>query len=511
MRASQFMRLFLVAILILAARAVAQTGVNADQTVETVDLAEFEGLTPEQLWHQLNGLPYWSVPRRAPAAYYDDAETSSSQALRDSLHAIIQGHDVFPYSTSSDPFVSDHKVDTWDIIAIADAHPENPARVIDLYLNGTFDRQLRGVTTNPRYDREHSWPKSLGFPNNTRRNSAYSDCHHLFAAYNSYNSSRSNKPYGTGDNAADRRKPTLENLGRGGGLSEDEHGANYSYTDVFQTWIGRRGDVARAMFYMDVRYAGSDPDDEADLQLTNDAEQVATRNVWESGGTAFMGLSSVLIQWHMQDPVDDLERRRNAVVFLFQGNRNPFVDHPEWADSLFGEAPPPPCIPGSQDIWINEFHYDNKGPDGGEFVEIAGPAGTDVTGWTIVGYNGNGGQPYKTIMLVGTIPAQQNDFGTLSFDFQGLQNGGPDGLALIAPDGRVVQFLTYEGHFTAGAGPASGEIGNDIGVSEKGNTPLGHSLQLQGQGRSASSFTWARPAAATRGSVNTGQVFEASP
>ncbi len=84
-------------------------------------------------------------------------------------------------------------------------------------------------------------------------------------------------------------------------------------------------------------------------------------------------------------------------------------------------------------------------------------------------------------------------------------------VTLIAPDDSVIQFLTYEGHFTAGEGPASGHIGNDIGVSETGNTPPGHSLQLQGRGRSAPQFTWATAAAATRGSVNTGQEFEASP
>ncbi|MHC4697748.1 MAG: endonuclease [Planctomycetota bacterium] len=245
MFAAPCVSLFLAAILVLATRAVAQTGVDADHTVETVSLAEFEGLSPGQVWHQLDGLPYWSVPRNPPAGYYDSVATSSPKALRNSLHAIIQGHRSFPYSTSSDPADSNHQVDTWDIIALADAHPEHPDSVIDLYLNGTFDRQLRGVQTNPRYDREHSWPKSLGFPNNMTSNSAYTDCHHPFAAYNSYNSSRSNKPYGTGDNAANRRKPTLENLGRGGELSDDEDGANYSYTDVFQTWIGRRGVIAR--------------------------------------------------------------------------------------------------------------------------------------------------------------------------------------------------------------------------------------------------------------------------
>ena len=108
----------------------------------------------------------------------------------------------------------------------------------------------------------------------TTRNPAYSDCHHLFAAYSSYNGSRSNKPYGEREMDAERRRTTIENLNRGGSLTNEPYTSNYSFSDVWQTWIGRRGDVARAMFYMDVRYEGDTHDGtgEPNLVLTDTIE-----------------------------------------------------------------------------------------------------------------------------------------------------------------------------------------------------------------------------------------------
>ena len=76
-------------------------------------------------------------------------------------------------------------------------------------------------------------------------------------------------------------------------------------------------------------------------------------------------------------------------------------------------------------VFINEIHYDNTGTDAGEAIEVAGPAGTNLTGWSIVLYNGANGQSYDTDALSGLIPNQQNGFGTvsLSYPVNGIQNG----------------------------------------------------------------------------------------
>lgn len=166
----------------------------------------------------------------------------------------------------------------------------------------------------------------------------------------------------------------------------------------------------------------------------------------------------------------------------------------------------------AQTVFINEFHYDNSGADVGEFVEVAGPAGTNLTGWAIVPYNGNGGASYTPSgNLSGTIPNQNNGFGAVSVLISGLQNGAPDGLALINASGTVVQFLSYEGAFAATNGPANGMTSTDIGVAQAGTEPANtSSLRLTGSGSIYTNFTWmASSTNSTSGSVNAGQTFVA--
>ena len=163
-------------------------------------------------------------------------------------------------------------------------------------------------------------------------------------------------------------------------------------------------------------------------------------------------------------------------------------------------------------IFINEIHYDNASTDANEAVEIAGPAGTDLTGWQLIGYNGSGGAPYATTAtLSGAIPATCGGYGVMSVPMVGLQNGSPDGIALVNASGTVVQFLSYEGAFTGVGGPADGVVSIDIGVSENGTGAATDSLQLTGTGTQYSDFTWQADAAATFGSCNTGQTFGTPP
>lgn len=161
-------------------------------------------------------------------------------------------------------------------------------------------------------------------------------------------------------------------------------------------------------------------------------------------------------------------------------------------------------------IFINEIHYDNSGGDTGEGVEIAGPAGTDLSGWSIILYNGSSGASYGTITLSGIIPDQHNGFGTHAFFEAGIQNGSPDGLALVDAGSTIIQFLSYEGTLTATNGPANGLTSIDIGVSESSSTPIGYSLQLTGTGSISSDFSWVTAQANTFGTVNTGQIFPTS-
>jgi DNA/RNA endonuclease G (NUC1) len=135
------------------------------------------------------------------------------------------------------------------------------------------------------------------------------------------------------------------------------------------------------------------------------------------------------------------------------------------------------------DVRISEIHYDNIGTDAGERIEISGPAGTNLTGWSIVLYNGSNGAVYDTDALTGLIPATCESRGVvvLTYPSNGIQNGGdsPDGIALLN-SGALVEFLSYEGAFAATNGPANGATSTDMGVSQSGSEPLGSSLQRNG-------------------------------
>jgi hypothetical protein len=161
------------------------------------------------------------------------------------------------------------------------------------------------------------------------------------------------------------------------------------------------------------------------------------------------------------------------------------------------------------DVWINELHYDNASTDVNEGLEVAGPAGTDLASYSLELYNGATGAVYSSVPLSGIIPNQQAGFGVVWFPIVGIQNGDPDGLALVFGGTQVLQFLSYEGTFTATNGPASGMTSVDIGVFESTTSPVGESLQLVGTGSTYGNFSWnPTTLVATPDLPNQGQTFQ---
>jgi endonuclease I/PKD repeat protein len=444
-----------------------------------------------------------------PAGYYDSVDATNAATMRTTLHQVIDDHVKFPYTSTA--------TDTWNILEDADEDPNDSGRILDVYRNASYPKYGEG---NLDYNREHSWPSSYGFPNDLVSNYPYTDCHHLFLSNDSYNSARGNKPYRYCPSSCDEQ-PTEYNNGTGGGTGVYPGNSNWTSgfltAGTWETWMGRRGDVARALLYMDVRYEGGTHGvtghSEPDLILTDTEALIEASNTGSMESVAYMGMLSVLLEWHVQDPVDAVEMARNEAVYGYQGNRNPFIDHPEWVDCIFSDSCDGggPVDPPSGEAWINEFHYDNDSTDTGEFVEIAGPAGLSLSGWAVHGYNGNGGTVYDSEALSGTIADMDNGYGVLSFAFVGLQNGSPDAIALVNNLGEVIDFISYEGDLTAVDGPAAGLTAPDIGVSEPTDSPVGFSLQLSGTGTTAAEFTWQAPSANTAGAINTGQSFGGTP
>ncbi len=129
-------------------------------------------------------------------------------------------------------------------------------------------------------------------------------------------------------------------------------------------------------------------------------------------------------------------------------------------------------------VYINEFHYDNTGADVGEFVEVAGPAGTDLSTYKITLYNGFDNTSYQTISLSGIIDDEGTGVGAVKFDAIGIQNGEPDALALSKTGNTNIQYLSYEGVMSGPAldGPAAGLTAVDILATEI-SAPVGGSLE----------------------------------
>lgn len=405
-----------------------------------------------------------------PAGYYSSATGLTGTALRDALHDIIDNHNPVPYSSSS--------FDTRDAINILQEDPSNSNNVILIYSGFSVPK-----SSWPAYNREHIWPTSLG----AEVGVADRDLHNIYACDTNVNSQRGNKHFGECSSSC----------------SSHPEAPLCDYTNtLWEPRASEKGDIARALFYMDVRYSG-DLSNEADLVLTGTASSIGS-------GCICMGDLDELLDWHAQDPVDAKEIARNNQIFIFQGNRNPFVDDPSWVADIFGGTPGGPGGggPGSGGaVWINEMHYDNGGSDTQEGIEIAGPAGTSLSGYRLEMYNGSNSGLYDTVPLTGTLADQQSGFGTLWFAVPGLQNGAPDGVALVASDNSVLQFISYEGVFTASDGAALGMLSVSIGVEENGGTLAGESLQLVGTGSVPDDFTWAAPAAHSRGAINPGQTL----
>ena len=258
---------------------------------------------------------YGIVQTNIPQDYYQEANGKSSEQLKEALYQIISNHTVFPYTSSS--------TDTWDILQLSDQDPQNHDNMILVYTGRSQDKGYRdgsgnysqyengNGTQNNSWNREHVWPKSHGFPDED--DNAYTDVHNLKPSDRSVNSSRGTKDYDYG------------------GSQHSEATDCLTDSDSWEPSDSVKGDIARILFYMVVRYdPGYDHNNNSfDLELVD--------YTTPGNNDPILGKLSSLIQWHFDDPVDDFEINRNEVIFGFQQNRNPFIDHPNLVNFLWGE------------------------------------------------------------------------------------------------------------------------------------------------------------------------------
>lgn len=240
-----------------------------------------------------------------PPGYYDAVQGQAGAELRQALHQLVHNHNVIPYSSST-------RFDTSDALKFLDQDPANTNSVVGIYSRQSEPASSFGLTTG--WNREHLWCDSYGLDG---REPAYSDLHNLRAEDMNVNSARGNKFFDISDtNSSSYKFP-----------AHVEAPLASTDSDSWEPPAAVRGDIARTLFYMTVRYNG-DVGNEPALSLTDSSVQITST-------TNFMGRLSTLLRWSQADPVDSAEMLRNDRVYSYQTNRNPFIDHPEWVTAAF--------------------------------------------------------------------------------------------------------------------------------------------------------------------------------
>ncbi|NBM16123.1 endonuclease I family protein [Streptomyces sp. GC420] len=226
------------------------------------------------------------------STYYASAIGKTGTSLKSALHGIVDGNTQISYSA------------VWNALKVTDEDPNNSSNVILLYTGTSRSKSLSGGSTG-NWNREHVWAKSHGDFGTTT--GPGTDLHHLRPEDVTVNSIRGNKDFDNGGSAVSGAP------------------GNYTDSNSFEPRDAVKGDVARMILYMAVRYEGDDgwPNLEPNDLVGN-------------GTAPYMGRLSVLKQWNDEDPPDAFEENRNEVIYdQYQHNRNPFIDHPEWVEAIW--------------------------------------------------------------------------------------------------------------------------------------------------------------------------------
>jgi endonuclease I len=238
--------------------------------------------------------------------YYKAAFNHSGDSLKFRLNQIIKNHTEFPYTSSS--------TDVWDILKETDRDENDSNNVILLY-SGRSINAAQEYNSAKGWSREHVWAKSRGDFGTDE--GAGTDVHHLRPCDVGVNSTRNNRNF---DDCITCREVI------DGGFNTRSNTDRNLWT--FEPPDEVKGDVARMIFYMVIRYEGEGL--EPDLELTN----ILLDNTDKS---PLQGVKSTLLKWHRNDTVSDWERNRNDIIYKdYQKNRNPFIDYPELAEYLWG-------------------------------------------------------------------------------------------------------------------------------------------------------------------------------
>ncbi len=248
-----------------------------------------------------------SLQAQIPTGYYNTAQGLTGTPLRLALHNIIDNHNSVSYNSLWTHFQNTDKKSNgkvWDM------YSDIPSGTPPYQFTFNTDQCGNYVNEGDCYNREHVWPQSFF-------NSAspmVSDLFHIYPTDGKVNGFRGNYAFGPASTTV--YTVTMN----GSKLALCDSCGTFSGV-VFEPIDDYKGDLARSIFYMSTRY------------YTEDA-------AWLTGSFAdkaelYQWAIDILINWHHLDPVSTKETTRNNTVYGIQNNRNPYIDHPEWADSVY--------------------------------------------------------------------------------------------------------------------------------------------------------------------------------
>ncbi len=237
----------------------------------------------------------------AQGTYYNSIDTGSTAFVTD-LHNLIYPHTQISYD----------QFDETNIADFASRDTTGGQKAVTCVYSGQNYAYTPPFAWLP-FSREHTFCHSWMPTYNSQSGKEYSDQHHLFPTnQNNANAVRSNHPLGTVVNISST-------------YLQAKFGTNGSGQTVYEPRDSHKGDAARALLYMAVCYNGVNGNDwtfEYLNTVTLPALSEAPQDV------------DLLIQWHNQDPPDQWEKDRNEYIYSIQGNRNPFIDHPEYVSVI---------------------------------------------------------------------------------------------------------------------------------------------------------------------------------
>jgi endonuclease I len=302
-------------------------------------------------------LNLWAIAQ-PPSGYYNGTENLQGEELKSTLKNIIDDHDALSYSA------------IWNAFYDTDAKPNG--KVWDMYSdvpNGTppyeytFGSDQCGNYSGEGscYNREHSFPKSW-FDD---ASPMITDLFHIVATDGYVNGQRGNYPFGETGSAS----WTSLNGSKVG----TSNYPGYNGT-VFEPIDEYKGDFARGYFYMATRYE----------------DQIADWNSPMLDGTQYPAFSewalNLLLEWHADDPVSEKEINRNNAVYTYQNNRNPFIDHPEFVNLVWGGETPSVAFSSDPPLFVTEgslyeYNISASGGNGGD-ITISCPQKPDWLAFT---------------------------------------------------------------------------------------------------------------------------------